>query len=390
MNIDEQTFWHDLDIAVEDVLELEKVGKRPVVRLSNKMKNTSGWLEVMKKVYDKKRDSELKDFLQKTFGRNKTEFYRLFFLCVLSTAVDKKAILNRIPSEILQLYDEQIKQKSIDVETLLLPIYKYDKNILINIFYDTLINKSVFKTYHTQKIIDAEKFLLNLTSKKVGKFFAELKKDKVIRRNVKVWWFETDSLQTSIFVRLESNSRQSIHQVSKNTFLKTAGHRALLFSEKGNKLEVLSKEANSAAKWASHILTTHLRKTVVFEEVIQEFNSDKVLNFLNKTKNEDIDKVILLGIEKRNTPLPNSPTLTLEAEGFDSLKQSLDELEQKGIPLITDLEDISKITLAIKNKIYRLTLNTINGVTTMKFDTKNLSEEEKNNVKELLKNQISV
>lgn len=390
MNIDERKFWHDLDIAVEDVIDLEKTGKRPVVRLSNKMKNNSGWLEVMKNVYNKKRDLELKDFLQKIYGKNKTEFHRLFFLCILSSAVDKKSILNRAPLAIIQQYDKQIKQKLIDIETLLLPIYKHDKDILINIFYDTLINKSTFKTYRTKKSIDAESFLVNLTSNQVEKFFDKIKKDKIIRRNVRIWWFETNSKYTSIFVRLESNTRQSIHQVSKNTFLKTAGHRALLFSEKGNKLEVLSKEAESVAKWASNILTTNLKKEVIFEEVIQEFDSDKVLNFVNKTRNENIDKVLLLGIEKKNAPLPNSPTLTLESEGFESLKQSLAELEQKGIPLITDPEDIAKITLAIGERIYRLSLNTINGVTTMKFDTKTLSEEEKNTVKQLLKNEISV
>ncbi len=390
MNLEEQKFWHDLDIAVEDVFDLEKTGKRPVVRLSNRMKKSSGWLDTMKIEYNKKRDTDLKEFLQKIFGKNKTDFYRLFFLYVFSTAVDKKSIMNRVPSNIFQKYDKLIKNKSIDVECLLLPIYKHDQKILVKIYYDTLINKSTFKPYRTEKLIDAENVLVNLTIDKIEKFFEKLKKDKVIRRNVKVWWFETSSTHTSIIVRLESNSRQAIHQVSKNTFLKTAGHRALLFSEKGNKLEVLSKEPDSVAKWASTLLTINLQKNVTFAEVVQEFESDKVVSFVNKTRNENIDNVLLLGIEKKNAPLPNSPTLTLESEGFDSLKESLTELEKKGIPLITATEDIAKITLGIGQRIYRLSLSTINGITTVKFDTKNLSEEEKNTVRQLLKKEISV
>lgn len=390
MNQDERKFWHDLDIAVEDVLDLEKTGKRPVVRLSNGMKHSSGWLEMMKIEYNKKRDTDLKEFLQKIFGKNKTEFHRLFFLYVFSTAVDKKAIMNRVPSDILQKYDEQIKNKSISIECLLLPTYRHDPSILVKIYYDTLINKSTFKPYHSEKTIDAEDVLVNFTTEEIEKFFQKLKKDKVIRRNVKVWWFETSPEHTSIIVRLESKSRQAIHQVSKNTFLKTAGNRALLFSKKGNKLEVLSKESDSVAKWASILLSNNLKKNVTFKEVVQEFESDKVINFVKNTRNETIDKVKLLGIEKKNAPLPNSPTLTLESEGFESLKESLTELEQKGIPLITDIEDIAKIILGIGPKIYRLSLSTINGITTVKFDTKTLSEEEKNTVKQLLKKEISV
>ncbi len=387
MKIDRE-FWENLDISVDDVIDLEKTGKRLVVRLSNKLKHSPGWLEILNEILKKKYDS-LKELLQHLYVFRKGEFYKIYFLAEFAELVDRNSIKNRLPEEIKKKYENDINNMKINYDALLPLIFKLNKDIVTNIWYDHLINRSRLKPYRSTNKIDVKEFFDKLERKIVEEFFVDLKNDNTIRRTPKVWWFEKRDEKIKIFVRLETARRRSIHQVTRNTFLKTAGDRILIIHDKGNRLDVLAKESDTVAKWAGILVSKGTGKKISYEYINQEIESTNIKNFIDKVRNNEISGIKLLGFERKNAPVANSPTIKLESKDAESIGDSIKELDKEhGLQLISDIQDIPNITVGIKGKLYKLSLVTSNGMTTILFDNRNLSEDEKDTVRQLLHNTI--
>lgn len=380
----ERNFWENLDISVDDVLELEKTGKSLVTRLSNKLRKTPTWLTVLNDIFNTK-CTTLKELLSYIFMKHKNEFYTIFFLAEFAESVNRNSIKNKLPEEIETKYGSKIESGEIHYDALLLPIYRLDKDVITSIWYDYLISKSKLKPYKSVNIIDAQDYLDKLHVEDLDEFFIQLKRDDHIRRNPKVWRYEKGDEKIRIFVRLETKRRSSIHQISKNTFLKKAGDRILIISEKGNRLDVLSKESPAAATWASILMTKAVGKNVIYSYMNQQIETENIKNFISRIRNDEISNIKLVGFERRNVPLANSPTLKLESKSMESLNASLKELENDhGLQVISQIEDIPNITVSIDEKLYKLSLITDNGITTIQFDNRNMPEEEKDKIRDLL------
>ena len=228
--------------------------------------------------------------------------------------------------------------------------------------------------------IDAHDELLKLSESKIETFFQKLKEEGIIKRKVKVWWFETNDSKTKIFVRLESHKRNPIQQVSKNLFLKTAGIKGMVLSDKGNKLEVvLSRDAKAVIKWMGLLIKHITTKNVEFTRVIQEFEVDEIADFLERLRNGEVDGMILLGIERKNAPIVNSPTIRLESSNLGSITDSLKELKDNhNLNLISEMKDILGMTVKVDGTIYRLVTPTNEeDKTVISFENRNMSEEKK-------------
>ncbi|MDE1818374.1 MAG: hypothetical protein KGI19_07205 [Thaumarchaeota archaeon] len=331
----------------------------------------------------------LRPFLKDLYRKNKTEFRRLFFLTEFASRVDIHSIQNRIPDEIRSKYAQAILEKRVSYDELLLPVYKYDKELLTGMLYDSLITKSPFKTYKTVLPMDAEIFLNDLNKEKVEELFSDLKKAGVLKNMPKVWWFENRFGKTKIFSRVESKKRHSIHLVSRNTFLKTAGDRAMIFSDKGNLLNVLTKRADAVAKWADTIMTIGLKKRVVYIPITLEYDHADVKGFIEKVRNNSVEKFTLLGLERKNAPLINSPILRIESKDMGSVTDSIKELEEHNVPIISDIENITQIILGIGGKPYKFSLELIDEKMTLHFDNRHLPEMEKDKIRQLINEAIS-
>lgn len=387
MNTNEKRFWQDLEISVDDILEYEKTGKRPVTRLHNKLKHVSGWIRVINDNLGTKYESLLL-LLRHLFRYRKLEFYRIFFLVEFVESVERDSIKNRLPDGINLQYKKEIDEKTVSYDSLVYSIYKHDHNIITNIWYDHLVTKASLKMYKSDNIIDAEQFLLNLDIKSIEEFFTKLNLENVIKRTSKVWWFENRENKTKIFVRLESKRRRPIHQISRNTFLKTAGDRIIIFSNKGNQLEILSKEP-AVANWAGILVSSGIGKTVNYSYEIPKVEVNKMKNFIDSVRKGQVSNIILLGIERKNAPLTNSPTLKLDSKNIESLDDSLKELEETHkLQIMSEIENIVSITIGIDTKAYKFLLVTVDNETTINFDNRNLSEGERNKIKQVLNDAI--
>lgn len=378
----EKDFWGELDISVEDALEFEQNKKRPWLTLHSQMSKFPGWFEVINREESKKRD--FKAYFKHQFKNYKIDFYRNYFLCQFASSVDNTAIKERLPDEIKTKYLQELENGTFSYESMLYPIYKLNKELLIGIFYDSLINKASMKMFEFNSTVQLN-FIENLNNKIIQNHLQSLQDDGIIRRNFQLWWFDKKEDRTKILIRTESKRRSSIHQVAQNTFLKTAGDKIMVFSDKGKKLEVLSREAPIVAKWASMIVSKIIQKEIEYMPIPNQHESDKIFKFLLDVQQDKVDNVSLMGIEVKNTVLINSPTISVDSSSSESISESLTELQNKHkITLLNSIEDINHVTLTYDEITYKLLLNTENGITTISFDNRNMHESEKNKFYEIL------
>ncbi|MCJ8306422.1 MAG: hypothetical protein HRU07_05165 [Nitrosopumilus sp.] len=376
----EKDFWGELDISVDDALEFEQSKKRTWLTLHSKMSKFPGWFEVINREESKKRN--FKEYFKHQFKKYKINFYRNYFLCQFASVVDTIAIKERLPDEIRSKYSQELENGIFSYQSMLYPIYKLNKELLVGIFYDSLINKASMKMFEFNSTVQLD-FIEKLNNKIIQKHLQTLQDDGTIRRNFQLWWFDKKEDRTKVLIRTESKRRSSIHQVAQNTFLKTAGDKIMVFSDNGKKLEVLSKEAPTVAKWASMIVSKVIQKEVKYIPIPNQHESDKIFKFLIDIQQGKIDNVSLIGIEVKNTILINSPTISLDSS--ESISESLTELQNKHkITLLNSIEDINHVILIYDDITYKLLLNTENGITTISFDNRNLHEPEKNKFYEIL------
>lgn len=379
----EREFWENLDIPVDDALEFEKPKKRPWLTLFYNISKYPGMYAVINR--EDKKDYDFKAYFKHLFKHKKIQFYRTFFLVELASKLDNNSIKSKLPKEIEEIYSEWLNKGEISYSALLYPIFKLNKELLTGIFYDSLITKASLKTFQCQYSSKIQKFLKQLDEDGITKFFSLLQSDGTMRRNFQLWWFEKKDNKIKILIRTESKRRQSIHQVTKNTFLKTAGDKIMVFSEDGTQLQVLSKDAITVAKWASKIVGKAIGKEITYEPIPDQYTSDEMLTFISKVRKDLIDNVKLLGIEICNTPLASAPNLSVESNNFESISAAVDELENDyKLPIISNMEDITSFTLSINDISYKISTSTENGLTTIMFNNKNLRENQKNKFREVI------
>jgi len=114
----EKTFWKNLDIPVNDILDL-KFNGRPKYRLEKKLENSSGWLEIINSILKTKHNS-LKDLIKYLYKSKNQEFFNIYFLIVFASKINTNVIKNRIPTEILKKYEKQISNGTISYTALLI------------------------------------------------------------------------------------------------------------------------------------------------------------------------------------------------------------------------------------------------------------------------------
>lgn len=181
-----KNFWERLDISVDDALEFEKPKKKPWLTLFTQMKKTDGWFSVIDLP---KRKKDFKTYFKHLFKNSKSTFYRLYFLCQFASKVDNVAIRERLPDEIKTKYQIKLENGEYSYESMLYPIYKLNPDLLEDILYDSIINKSSMKTFEfTEKDISGFTTKLNGTS--IKDYFDFLKGDGKLRSNFEIWWFE--------------------------------------------------------------------------------------------------------------------------------------------------------------------------------------------------------
>lgn len=382
MKTDEIKFWEDLSVPVEDIREMINASVRPTTKLLNRLNKYSGWLEILNAHYDTSY-SELKLIIRHLATHRKAEFARLFCLIIFALQVDRISIKNRIPNDILEKYKTKLEDNSVSYESILFLLLKNKPQTLKGVFYDSIINRSPTRTFICEPTIDVTEKLQNVSENDIQEFFKKLREDGIIRREVKLWWFETNNSKTKIFVRLESRNRNPIHQVAKNLFLKTAGIKGMVLSEKGNRLDIVSsRDTQAVTKWMELLIEHISKKSVTFSRIVQEFETSEISDFLTRLKNGEIAEMRLLGIERRNAPVVNSPTIRLESSNMEPITESLKELESShNLNLISEMKDILGITVGIGDITYRLnTLTNKDEKIILNFENRNMSEDKKDAV----------
>jgi len=379
MKPEEIKFWEDLSVAVEDIREMIGSSSRPVTKLLNRLNKYTGWLEILNSHYDTSYN-ELKSLIKHLATYRKAEFARLFCLVVFASVVDRTSINNRIPKDYMKKYGSKLEDKTVSYESILFLLLKNNPDILKGIFYDSIINRSPSRIFVCKPKIDVSEELLKLSESDIEAFFCKLKENRTIKREVKVWWFETKDSKTKIFVRLESRKRNTIPQVSKNLFIKTAGIKGMMLSDNGNKLDVvLSRDAKAVTKWMKLLIKEFANKNVEFSRVVQEFETSEISDFLARLRRGEVNGITLLGVERRNAPLVNSPTIRLESSNMESITDSLKELEDNhSMNLISEIKDIVGITVGVGGTTYRLStpINEEEKIV-VSFDNRNMSEDKK-------------
>lgn len=382
MKTDEIKFWEDLSVPVEDIREMINASVRPTTKLLNRLNKYSGWLEILNAHYDTSY-SELKLIIRHLATHRKAEFARLFCLIIFALQVDRISIKNRIPNDILEKYKTKLEDNSVSYESILFLLLKNKPQTLKGVFYDSIINRSPTRTFICEPTIDVTEKLQNISENDIQEFFKKLREDGIIRREVKLWWFETNNSKTKIFMRLESRNRNPIHQVTKNLFLKTAGIKGMVLSEKGNRLDIVSsRDTQAVTKWMELLIEHISKKSVTFSRIVQEFETSEISDFLTRLKNGEIAEMRLLGIERRNAPVVNSPTIRLESSNMEPITESLKELESShNLNLISEMKDILGITVGIGDITYRLnTLTNKDEKIILNFENRNMSEDKKDAV----------
>lgn len=379
----EREFWEKLEIPVDDALEFENPKKRPWQKLRNIIKKYPGWMDVMDAEDGKSYDFNL--VFKNLFQKKKLFFYRVYFLTRFAETIDNNSIKSRLPNQIYEKYKDKLESKEYEYKSLLYSIYKSNRTILENIFYDSLINGASLKSYTCAYSEDIENFLNTWNNELLTVHLKKLNSTGKMRRRFHIWWFENSNEKIKILIRFESKRRSPIHQVTKNTFLKTAGDRIMIFSERGTKLELLAKEANVVANWFNLILTDKLKKHIQFQEVPYRYDSNKIFEFLKKVQLKQFVNISLLSLEVRNISIANSPTISLISSSFDPISDALSELEIKHkLLLLTNMNDIVNFTLGIDGMPYKVTVNTDNDTCHILFDNKSLLEKDKDHFRQVL------
>lgn len=383
MNAEDKAFWQSLDVSTEDIMELGTNGSKPVQKLLSRLKDP-GWLEVINDTYNKNFDT-LKEAIEELYSFHKNEYYTIFAITEFCSIVDNPVIKERLPEKIRAKYEAGIAGSRIGYESLLLPIMKQDRNVLLDMFYEVVFSKPSRKTYRCDSQIDAEEILARLDRKEVEAFFSKLMKDRKIKRQVKLWWIKSENGKTRIALRLETTKRKSIHQVSTNTFIKMAGDRLMVISDKGNTIEVSSKERDAIARWVGMLLTSKLKEQISYSQQIRIYESDKVSNFIQRLREEQVKDMAWTRIEFKNASVANSPIIAVESSNMEPVNESVKDLETKhNLPVTSKVEDILNVNVMVKGRSYKLKIKTHEGKTNVLFDNKNLAEKEKDEVERLL------
>lgn len=388
MDRKEKSFWRGIEVPIDDILNLKYSGK-PKARLLNRLKKSPGWLQVLNNELGTNY-KELKELVDHLYRYKATEFYRIYCLIEFKNLVDRNSIKNRTPADISKRYEKGLNEQAVSFDSLLYPIFRIDRNVLENIYYDFFLHKSLLKTYRCSPQVDIQEFLDGLDANKVIKFLNKLKDEKKIKYKFKLWWFEKTQDKIKILFRIESANSKAIYQVEENLFLKTAGPRLLILSEKGNRLDTLARFSDTISGWAGKIVGEAAQKDVTFSLVTQEFSTENVVQFLEKVRGEKIENMSIKAVSRRNAPVAGSPTIKVESEGIKSIDESLKDLENKhGLDLMKAMEDITDITISFKEKSYRIMMNTKDSKTKINFDSKYLTEEERDGLAEILNNEIA-
>jgi hypothetical protein len=388
MNTQDRVFWQSLDVSVDDILELGTRGTKPPKRLFNKLKDTNGWFEIITEVFGKQYENLL-DALENLYSSNKDDFYSIFMSAEFGSSLDVDSIKKRLPETVKEKYQDMLSSGKVAYETMVLPIFKEHRATLQDIFYNVTINKASLKTYESNSAVDAEDALSKVTWKRLEKFFQKMKKKKIVKRNIKLWWFEFRDGRLRILVRLEGVKRKPVHLVDTNSFIRIAGPRIVIFSDGGKKIQVSSRGRDGIAKWAGELIRELTKKDVVYLQSIYTFESDKVAEFLNGLVEERIRNIALIEVQKMNFDIEGNPTITIHSPGPEPLNKSIKDLESnRGLTVISRMDDILSITIAVKGRSYKLMTKTKEGKTTILFDNRNLPEAEKDELEDVLKKSV--
>ena len=389
MNTMEKDYWSDIEVSLDDIRQLAKKEKDLVKRLYNRIKDSNDWINQIKNTFGSKQ-SDLKKILQQIFDNDKDQFYTLFAIVEFSRKIlDPNIVYSRVLTS-LPAYKTAIENKQIAFDALLLPLYYKDKNALQHIYYDHMIQKASLRKYQCEKRINGDKFLRTLNETAVKNFLADMRKSNRLRRDTKVWFVRHQGNKTQIFFRVQSKRLTPIKLLNNNQFIRMASLRTLIFSGQGNMLEIFSKgEPERIAKLAGLFLASGLKTEVRYVLAAQKYDTAQLTNFVRKAVSKQLAGVKIVEIERRNAPLPTSPTMILRSQTLESLDEPIKDLRERyKIDLTNNLSDIAALKMLIGQRAFRIRFKPENGQTEVFVNNRNIREDQKDMILDFLNKNV--
>jgi hypothetical protein len=386
-------YWESLGISIEDITDREAQLKGKICRrLANKLEKLSeDCLPELRRTY-KVRGKSLLEALQFLYHRSKDEFRELFALAVFAERKINPEIIYSIASRKLNdsSLSRRISDKTIDSLTLLLILLKDDPQNLRQIYYDYLTQRSTFKKFVCEPRLSDRMVLNRFGFEKIESLLQEFETTRSYKQNrpVKLWWFDSDDEKGRIVFRREKSARSELRLVRRNEFHKTGDEKIFLFSDYGNVLDVFSRrEPSRTVKIAEFIVRKLTGQKARYHEVINQYDSVKVDEFIDRLITGKIGNAKLLSIKVRNVPLVNSPMIELACS--ESLMPTLKDLEENhDLNLMTRSADVLSLRIQVDGRAYSLRTRAEGNEIEFITDNRNLLDTEKGKISEFLTEQI--
>jgi hypothetical protein len=232
--------------------------------------------------------------------------------------------------------------------------------------------------------------LNRFSSKKIESLLQEFERTRRAKRSrpVKLWWFHSDDEKGRIVFRREKNARSQLKLVRRNIFHKTGDEKIFIFSDHGNVLEMCSRrEPKRTVKIAEFIVRKLTGQKVKYAEVINQYDSTRVDEFINRLKSNKIGNAKLLSIKVRNAPLVNSPMIELQCS--ECLVPTMKDLEEHhNLSLATRSADILSLRIQLDGRAYGLKTRVEGNEIEFISDNRNLPDLDKQRISQFLAEQI--
>jgi hypothetical protein len=147
------------------------------------------------------------------------------------------------------------------------------------------------------------------------------------------------------------------------------------------------REPKRTVKIAEFIVRKLTGQKVKYVEVINQYDSIKVDEFINRLKSNEIGNAKLLSIKVRNAPLANSPMIELQCS--ECLVPTMKDLEENhNLSLATRSADVLSLRIQLDGRAYSLKTRVEGNEIEFISDNRNLPDLDKQKISQFLTEQI--
>jgi hypothetical protein len=385
--------WEELGISIGDILAKQaEIQAKIVHNLAGKLENLSPeFLPFIKTAFGISGNS-IEEILEILYAKSMPDFVDLYALAIFADrGIDPEIVYSVAKGKLQDELERRIENRSVDSSVVLLPLLKADEKSIRKIHYAYIIQRSASKRYVSEpaiaKPLEPEKVDFKTIESLLKAF--ETKKAAKNRRPVKLWWFDTSNGAITVIFRREKKGSTQIKLVERNLFQKTGDEKIFLIIDGGNVLELHSRrEPKRTLRLAEYIMGQLTGNKVTYAESLNAYESTKFATFVTKLCSNGVPNTELMSLRVKNVPLPNSPTMELESS--DCLVPAINELEDvHNLSLMRPPHDVVGLRIKVNGCYYNIKTRVQGNLIELVLDNRNLSDEEKQTLKQLLFEQLS-